>query len=712
MTSRMNKLLACVMGIVFGRYAVAALYAWFFHLITVIWMIDQSVVQWITPTPINPAPTITTPEIFAEEIRKYSPAFSRWSSEAYGFLDVIAIYMEGLYLGFRWTHLIAMVVLLVPTYLMVRWAMRFCIRMLKLTSMKIRGVNLMCSYGEALRAGSIFRVGKPPKGQVEVRIPGIFMPTHSGYGIRIGDVLVLNDHEIDGIDYIELANIDENGMKKILMPTGGKIKSPLLNDIVYLMLDPKAWTTLGTAKAKPVRMSDIGRYVSCYGKEGVSTGTLVKTSIVGQVVYSGSTIPGMSGAAYHLDGHVYGIHNGVMSTLNVGYAMDPIVADIKLLFGGQNYQAGEVSPGAQDKVREQLPTKKVRRTWVVEDLDTAYAKMYKPHVMSVEEQEEVDDIWAAAARKGRGDRGETAFTPGQQRVLEQMVRVNRQSDNGKIEDVPLLVLEEDKIDDKIEKIEETEDFMTQVADTFKFLIDRIEELELRMKTMETAKNEQPVEDGEVPYQAFKTQPSQFRREYVQTTSYKGPQEKVAAMPIQKQPFTIFADKKVETAQVEYMAQNPDVKRVVTFTCGGDCGVVCKTKERLIAHQSASHPVRVYTCDCGVKCRTEQRLANHAKQCKYTPQAGSSHQPESTRIFSDNTKNVKLDRTNFLGPRSNSPKTKSKTSQNNSKSQRSNPPSPSQAELLSAILTSQLSMQKSLADLAKVMAGPSSAAPRN
>lgn len=616
-------------------------------------------VTWETPVLPNIVPIIE-PDLPASPTpqRKDLQQLEWIISMAWTCIDGIALHLETLYEDIRWTHALVLVILIPPAYYMVRRLLSFTARVIRLTSMKIRGVQLVCSYGEALRAGSVFRAGKMPRGQVEIRIPGIFTTSHNGYGLRLGDVLVCNEHELSGYPEVEVTSVDDKGQRRtVALDTTGRMPSPVLNDVTYLMLDPKAWARLAVPKAKAVPMTDTGRFVTCHGQEGSSSGTLAKTNVLGQVVYTGSTLPGMSGAAYHVEGQIFGMHNGVMGGLNVGFGMEPIVKDIKMLFGGPNFSgAQQESPSLEERLMTQQERKRnkgKKTVWTNETLEEAYARIVGgPKLNTTEEEDEIDAIWGIAASKKESLN--EPLSENQQRLAQMAALVKRQSDDEPTHTVPLVVMTP------------KQDAPTQAE--FSMLMDVVEKLQVRIAVLES--------------------------KVILKAPLGTPQQKTFAEVVQSQP-------------EEESDGEEEKKEVPKFACD-QCSTKCRTEKRLEAHyQSAHAEPEKFNCSCGVVCRTKLRLENHQRECK-------AHHPEATHLYDNSVKSVKMDKTNFLAERrgSSSPTTTSKSSKNNSKSLAKKDRSPSQAELLSAILQSQQNMQKSLSDLAKAMAGQSSVGRRN
>nr|UGO57270.1 MAG: hypothetical protein 2 [Riboviria sp.] len=188
---------------------------------------------------------------------------------------------------------------------------------LRKIAMGFRGVQF-----EAMRPGSIFTPGPTPKCQVQIMIPGILMDSHQGYGIRVQNWLVVPLHVVNSIRDAILV-----GPRGKLMLTLQFEESRLHPDVAYIYLDHKQWVTLGTATAST--SPSLNGYVRCTGVKGYSSGTLSKTRANGILKYMGSTVAGMSGAAYIQADKVLGMHTGASGDFNLGVSTTLFVSELK-----------------------------------------------------------------------------------------------------------------------------------------------------------------------------------------------------------------------------------------------------------------------------------------------------------------------------------------------------------------------------------------------
>jgi hypothetical protein len=192
----------------------------------------------------------------------------------------------------NWAMVSALIVILILLYR----------KFAKRVAMSIRGIHC-----EAMSPGSTFITAEIPSCQVAIKIAGVVMDKHNGYGWRYEDYLVAPAHVFNGNkDYIL------QGRTQVAYPAErllqGATRSTRLQDVIYIPIAPEVWSRLGTARANVGTVDNA--YVSIVGPEGASTGLMRKTTVVGQYSYTGSTKPGMSGAVYQLGNKVVAMHQG------------------------------------------------------------------------------------------------------------------------------------------------------------------------------------------------------------------------------------------------------------------------------------------------------------------------------------------------------------------------------------------------------------------
>lgn len=126
------------------------------------------------------------------------------------------------------------------------------------------------------------------------------------------------------------------GKMKMVVDIRGKTMSRAMADLAYVPLSEQVWTKLGVPKVRIYnKVPTVNTSVTCTGVQGQSVGLLRRSSIVGQMVYLGSTLHGMSGAGYFAGNSCYGIHSGVMQDENVCVSMAMIHSELRMVFKGE-----------------------------------------------------------------------------------------------------------------------------------------------------------------------------------------------------------------------------------------------------------------------------------------------------------------------------------------------------------------------------------------
>lgn len=211
---------------------------------------------------------------------------------------------------------IAMSLLVVIYFLVQTMRLRFLRRM----SYRLRGIKF-----EAMMEGSELMSGKEiPACQVEIWTPGLLCSSFQGYGIRVNSFLVVPTHVLRNCTQVLLRG------KESIVVSSKPIPSRINSDVSYIMVSEETWSRLGVAKARMAKkMAPV--LVSCTGKNGTSSGMLRMSNVKGMVTYLGSTVPGMSGAAYYVANMVYGIHSGVAGAVNIGVTSQLITTELKAI---------------------------------------------------------------------------------------------------------------------------------------------------------------------------------------------------------------------------------------------------------------------------------------------------------------------------------------------------------------------------------------------
>lgn len=193
---------------------------------------------------------------------------------------------------------------------------------------------------ESMMEGSSFSNSQLPHYQVSIEVEGMFSFNHNGYGLRIMNYLVVPMHVVG--DRKELL-IRYRG-KTAQCSTSGIKRSLFVQDVAYLYIPADVWSLLGVGACKVRTMNEIqSQYVTCSGFKGASTGYLEKSKINWLMEYRGSTVNGYSGAAYHVNGVLMGMHLGCTGSTNMGVTAAVLfreldrINDVRQAMTGESY---------------------------------------------------------------------------------------------------------------------------------------------------------------------------------------------------------------------------------------------------------------------------------------------------------------------------------------------------------------------------------------
>lgn len=181
---------------------------------------------------------------------------------------------------------------------------------------------------ESMMANSDFNDGPKPMCQVSVFVPGLLLDTFNGYGIRVENLLVTPRHVVKNHNQLILQGNHKGKIQVDIKP----IMSQEMEDLVYIPVPEGVWAALATTKAKFQDKIVSRNMVTCTGEKGFSNGIAQLCNVAWMLTYSGSTVPGMSGAAY-MDVHqrVFGIHQGASLRNNVGVSADLIRMETSMI---------------------------------------------------------------------------------------------------------------------------------------------------------------------------------------------------------------------------------------------------------------------------------------------------------------------------------------------------------------------------------------------
>lgn len=498
---------------------------------------------------------------FFEEMLNFRTFFALLFAKIQSWLNFVLMVITSLPLktiGFHFISYLGIILLAIAiAWIIIKsacWILRKFIGVLRYYTSSLRGVKRMGTYGEAMRPGSMFRTGTTPSGQIKICAPGLLYSSHIGYGLRCGNTLVTPTHVISGFSEVELQYMTKNGCKRVAISTEGAISSKVINDVSYLSLEPQIWTTLCCGMIKRASVVPASISVSCTSLEGVSTGTLTKCDMMGYVIYSGSTLPGSSGSAYHLHGQVYGMHSGVMNQHNIGVSITAIYKELLRLFKGESKFQGETPIDVEDQVFTTARSAQKYWTAAEEDLwvDDAYAKM------DFADADDLDKLWFKESRKVSAPSGDAVKIAQARKVLEgnTTIPIIRHSPAGEVEHVPIVQIG-------------SEERLVNLAVVVVDLLADIKQLKKSVKDCEAITF--PIEDRLTQLE------TQFK--------------------YHKDGFTTTTN--VDKNQLDVREIEPKVREI---------------EPKKVVEQLHQQKVQ-FPCNCGVVCRSAVRFVNHTQQCK-------------------------------------------------------------------------------------------------
>lgn len=603
-----------------------------------------------------------TPEVREEKVREVESVI----------LSLIARSRLADLLLFSWIDLsfcvLGVTVAASSGYLSLRWLGFFGKRAIQ----RMRGIQF-----EAVREGSMFRSGPIPAFQVAFMQAGLLMDKHIGYGIRYGDYLVIPRHVLEeGGEVLQQGLL--SGPKGKVLASWSVVQSRALDDLVYCYIDPRIWSQLGASKAK---LADKFRpcHAVCSGEQGQTTGRLSKSPISWLITYSGSTVPGMSGAPYVMQGQVQGIHQGNSGRYNMGIAASLIVFEMKKICLPESSE--DLGQGAT--ARPRFFNTDDNRLWQEETMAETLADRW------------ADDDWALGADidyhrdlQWERMRSERRQPEQQSRVtfdVPAAVRLTNQSDGESQQVMSVLTARSAGYLDQMQRIDivrRVADLENSVAEHAKILSDILT---------------RPQADRETD-QGAAALPAE-RREKQSPVVEKSSENTAARIPCSFAGCgkTFRDDRDLQKHQVKH-----DEKKE-KFPCP-HCAIACRSTDALARHMTVHTKTR-YTCSvCSQECRTARSLNNH---CLNTHKVrGESAIPTDTgssgRIVRQES---------FLGNRSNSRRSnKGSSSRSSSQSNGATRYQP-RGDNLSGLMASQASIESSLKELLQVMGGLVSAIER-
>nr|UGO57416.1 MAG: hypothetical protein 2 [Riboviria sp.] len=289
-------------------------------------------------------------------LTRYQKFKADWVVPSHSF--VYEVFLD--FITLDWAWIFTAIATTIFGMLMAFSVLRSVLRLSRKKVLKFRGVYDYA--GESVRAGSIFATANIPRFQVEILLPGLLIDTFVGYGCRLNDHLVVPGHVYD-----------LTGGEFILQTQAGKVlvkppvqRSAIISDIVYAVIDISVWTTLQVAKPTCLKDRRGATQVSVTGKKGRAVGTISHSNVPFLYNFTGSTLPGYSGAAYVYNGALIGVHLGVAGSNNVGICAEVLLKDIQSALRGE---AGIPTAISANMDRELLEKERSSKDWNVSDYD-------------------------------------------------------------------------------------------------------------------------------------------------------------------------------------------------------------------------------------------------------------------------------------------------------------------------------------------------------
>lgn len=161
---------------------------------------------------------------------------------------------------------------------------------------------------------------RPNSELIKVPIPKcqVSLYTEDGQFVANGyrdptDMLVTNYHALSGLDIVCVKGCTQFDLRLRTVD----FKTTKYSDLAYRLIDGVTWSRIGAIRATYPKKLDYPVSVSISSNGDGSVGTIESTLSDLVFTYSGSTLPGFSGAVYMAGNYVVGIHLGAGSA-NIG----------------------------------------------------------------------------------------------------------------------------------------------------------------------------------------------------------------------------------------------------------------------------------------------------------------------------------------------------------------------------------------------------------
>nr|UGO57478.1 MAG: hypothetical protein 2 [Riboviria sp.] len=388
--------------------------------------------------------------------------------------------------------------------------------------MRMRGIQF-----EAMRPGSSFTRAEIPPCQVQILIPGLLADTHQGYGVRLGDYLVVPQHVLS--HFSELIFVGKS-RARLLLPVN-YTRSRLCDDLAYVYMGPASFAQLGATVARGMDKGFVSNYATVVGTSGASTGRVSKSTLRGRLIYEGSTTAGMSGAAYLVQGCLAGIHQGASGSHNLGISSEVFKAEMAYLTQKESANGSSPSSGGKEELSDKY-TPRFTSTWKQEDLAAMAEDRYGDDSGWADEVEEAD-FWSK----------KLDFESASKRKPEVVQQISITKKDGSVVQVPLDLQCEGGGKAVVDAVPaHLVDYMQRLVNLR--VVERLADLEVKVLQLQQGSPKRPVEDS----------------------------SSLAALPSEPSCSS---------------GPPPRVEPTTRFPCDF-CSQVCRTHERLERHVKSSH----------------------------------------------------------------------------------------------------------------------------
>lgn len=223
---------------------------------------------------------------------------------------------------------------------------------------------------EAMQVGSEFRSAEKghPKCQLAFMVPGLLSDVHQAYGVRFPGCVVTAKHALSPFVGRELILVGPTGVK-VLWKVAFE-ESRVFPDVAYCIINNNVLAKLGL-QIVSVSQSTLSNPIDAeaYGQEGKTVGQARKNpDASGLVIYTGSTVPGMSGGGIFSNGALVGIHMGSMGGYNISACAAWIRSETKQLGFSESLEAVRGSGGSDwDAIKKLMGPKQNKVSWDVNE---------------------------------------------------------------------------------------------------------------------------------------------------------------------------------------------------------------------------------------------------------------------------------------------------------------------------------------------------------